>query len=87
MPYHKDKHIAFMHAQEGFRQAQEAHGELVRDSADFGRQLSHLKQEVNEAYQQIENALETAGEIQRDKLEKFKADLAAIVEDVNQFEG
>ena len=45
--------------------------EIVQDSASYGSQLNHLKQEVNEAYQQIENALEVASEHQRIQLEQI----------------
>ena len=56
---------------------------MVQDSASYGSQLKHLKNEVNEAYQQIENALEVASEKQRARLEQFQTDLQGIVNDVN----
>ncbi|MED3724532.1 hypothetical protein [Geobacillus stearothermophilus] len=58
----------------------------VRDQADYGHQLAHLRQEVNEAFAQIENALEVASETQRVQLEKFRSDLQAIVDEVNENE-
>ncbi|MEI5907916.1 hypothetical protein WAK64_12705 [Bacillus spongiae] len=85
MPYHKDKQQAFQAAQQGFVDAQNAVNELVLDGASYGKQLSHLKQEMNEAYQQIENALEVASEHQREQLERFKSDLSSIMTEVNEY--
>ncbi|MBG9550498.1 hypothetical protein ACOSZF_06940 [Cytobacillus firmus] len=85
MPYHKDKQQAFQAAQQGMEDAQELYAEIVKDSASYGHQLKHLKQEVNEAYAQIENALEVASEHQRTQLERFQQDLRSMVEDVNQY--
>ncbi|OCA90688.1 hypothetical protein A8F94_02080 [Bacillus sp. FJAT-27225] len=86
MPYHKNKQQAFQAAQQGYEEAQGLYMEIVRDSASYGHQLKHLKNEVNEAYQQIENALEVASEHQRAQLDQFRQDLKAIVEDVNNFQ-
>jgi flagellar biosynthesis chaperone FliJ len=83
MPYHKDKQQAFQAAQQGVEDAQELYQEIVRDSASYGHQLKHLQQEVNEAYQQIENALEVASEHQRVQLERFQQDLQQMVSEVN----
>jgi flagellar biosynthesis chaperone FliJ len=83
MPYHKDKQQAFQAAQQGVEDAQELYHEIVRDSASYGHQLKHLQQEVNEAYQQIENALEVASEHQRAQLERFQQDLQQMVSEVN----
>ena len=84
MPYHKNKQQAFQAAQQGVEDAQELYYEIVNDSANYGHQLKHLKQEVNEAYEQIENALEVASETQRAQLERFQQDLKKMVEVVNQ---
>ncbi|RIW38542.1 hypothetical protein D3H55_02310 [Bacillus salacetis] len=84
MPYHKDKQQAFQAAQQGHEEVKDAVNELVLDGADYGHQLAHLKNEVNEAYQQIENALETASEHQRGQLEKMKSDLTSVMQQVNQ---
>ncbi|AIE59866.1 hypothetical protein [Bacillus methanolicus] len=86
MPYHKNKQQAFQAAQQGVEDAQELYYEIVQDSANYGHQLKHLKQEVNEAFQQIENALEVASEHQRSQLKKFQQDLQNIVNDVNNTE-
>ncbi|WP_077213018.1 hypothetical protein [Bacillus dakarensis] len=86
MPYHKDKQQAFQAAQQGVNEAQELYQDIVRDSASYGHQLKHLKNEVNEAMQQIENALEVASDTQRSRLEQFRQDLHSIVTEVNQTE-
>ena len=83
MPYNKDKQQAFQAAQQGMEDAEELYYEIVRDSGAYGHQLKHLKQEVNEAYQQIENALEVASEHQRAQLERFQQDLQSMVSEVN----
>lgn len=84
MPYHKNKQQAFQAAQQGVEDVEEQYYEIVRESPNYGHQLQHLKQEVNEAYQQIENALEVASEHQRVQLEKFQNDLHKILDEVNQ---
>ena len=63
---------------------EELYYEIVNDSANYGHYLKHLKHEVNEAYEQIENALEVASEGQRAQLEQFQRDLAKMVEAVNE---
>ncbi|KOP82368.1 hypothetical protein ACFFHH_21975 [Cytobacillus solani] len=86
MPYQKNKQQAFQAAQQGVEDAEELYHEIVRDTASYGHQLKHLKQEVNEAYEQIENALEVASETQRAQLEKFQQDLSTMVQEVNEFQ-
>lgn len=84
MPYHKNKQQAFQAAQQGMEDAEEAYCQIVQDSASYGHQLKHLQREVNEAYQQIENALEVASEHQKVQLEQFQNDLRQMVDEVNQ---
>ncbi|MEK4147995.1 hypothetical protein NST02_13085 [Robertmurraya sp. FSL W8-0741] len=86
MPYHKNKQQAFQAAQQGVNEAQELYHEIVKDSASYGHQLKHLKEEVNEALQQIENALEVASEHQKSQLEQFRQDVTAIANEVNEAE-
>ncbi|WP_066062667.1 hypothetical protein [Neobacillus soli] len=85
-PYNKDKQQAFQAAQQGYEEAQGLFETIVNDSASYGHQLKHLKNEVNEAYQQIENALEVASEKQKSQLERFQQDLKSMVSEVNQTE-
>ncbi|MEQ2525259.1 hypothetical protein EKG37_06310 [Robertmurraya yapensis] len=84
MPYNKNKQQAFQAAQQGVNEAKDLYQEIVRDSASYGHQLKHLKNEVNEAYQQIENALEVASDTQKAQLEQFQHDLSSIVSQVNE---
>lgn len=86
MPYHKNKQQAFQAAQQGVTEAQGFYQDIVRDSASYGHQLKHLKNEVNEALEQIENALEVASETQKKQLEQFRQDISTIANEVNQFE-
>ncbi|MBO0960181.1 hypothetical protein J1P26_10640 [Neobacillus sp. MM2021_6] len=85
-PYNKDKQEAFQAAQQGYEEAQGLFETIVSDSASYGHQLKHLKNEVNEAYQQIESALEVASEHQKAQLEQFQLDLQNMVYEVNQTE-
>lgn len=86
MPYHKNKQQAFQAAQQSMEDAEELYSQIAEDGANYGHQLGHLKQEINEAYEQIQNALEVASEHQRAQLEKFQQDLISIVNEVNQYE-
>lgn len=86
MPYHKDKQQAFQAAQQGVEEAKGFFHDIVQDSASYGHQLKHLKKEVNEAYEQIANALEVATETQRQRLKAFQQDLQHIVREVNRME-
>ncbi|WP_445487194.1 hypothetical protein [Niallia sp. 03133] len=83
MLYHKNKQEAFQAAQRGLIETQTLYEDIVKDSASYGHQLKHLKQEINETYEQIENALEVASEHQREQLENFQKDLKSIVDEVN----
>jgi predicted nucleic acid-binding Zn-ribbon protein len=83
MPYSKNKQQSFQAAQQGATEAFDAYENIVKDGADYGAQLKHLTEEVNEAYQQINNALENASETQRQRLEQYQRDLEKIVNDVN----
>jgi len=84
MPYHSNKQEAFQDAQRNLYETQNLYQDIVKDSANYGHQLKHLKQEINETYQQIENALEVASEHQRQQLESFQKDLKSIVDEVNE---
>jgi flagellar biosynthesis chaperone FliJ len=85
MPYHKNKQQAFQAAQQGVEEVEGLYSEIVRDTQSYGHQLKHLQNEVNEAYQQIENALEVASEHQRAQLEQFMNDLQTMVSEVNTY--
>lgn len=84
MPYHKDKQQSFQAAQQGTNDALEAYNSVIKEDADYGTQLKHLSEEVNEAYEQINNALENASETQRHRLEQYQRDLQKIVNKVNE---
>ncbi|MEH7383606.1 hypothetical protein V7138_24330 [Bacillus sp. JJ1533] len=84
MPYHKDKQQAFQAAQQGTEQAKDVYANIVNNDPDYGAHLKRLKNEVNEAYQQIENALEVASEHQKSQLQQFQQDLQSIMNEVNE---
>lgn len=83
MPYNKNKQQAFQAAQQGVDHAVDIYKDLVRNDPDYGHHLKDLKDEVHEAFQQIDNALEVASENQLDQLHKFKSDLQSIVSHVD----
>jgi hypothetical protein len=83
VPYSKDKQQAFQAAQQGTEQARDIYESIVKDDPDYGVHLKRLKNEVNEAVQQITNALEVASDSQRDQLQQFQDDLQSIVSEVN----
>lgn len=84
LPYHKNKQQAFQAAQQGMKDVTDIFQDIVKDDPDYGHHLKQLKNEINEAYQQIENALEVASETQRGRLMQFKHDLESIVDEVNR---
>lgn len=82
MPYHKNKQQAFQAAQQGTTQAIDIYDNIVENDPDYGTHLKRLKNEVNEAYQQIENALEVASETQKEQLQQFQQDLQGIMSEI-----
>lgn len=83
LPYHKNKQQAFQSAQQGMKDVVDAYTQVTKDDSSYGTQLKHLKQEVNEAYEQIQNAKEVATEKERLRLEQYEQDLQQIVYEVN----
>lgn len=83
MPYNKNKQQAFQAAQQGVDHAVDIYKDLVRNDPDYGHHLKDLKNEVNEAFQQIDNALEVASETQLTQLRQFRSDLESIVSNVD----
>ncbi|MCU5481065.1 hypothetical protein [Bacillus cereus] len=86
MPYHKDKQQAFQAAQQGVTQAENAFNNTVKNDPNYGHDLKELRQEVQEAYEQIQNALEVASETQRPQLEQYENNLQNIMQHVDQLE-
>lgn len=86
MPYHKDKQQAFQAAQQGVTQAEHAYNNIVKNDPNYGHDLKELRQEVQEAYEQIQNALEVASETQRPQLEQYENNLKNIMRNVDQLE-
>ncbi|MBG0972034.1 hypothetical protein [Bacillus sp. SRB3LM] len=86
MPYHKDKQQAFQAAQQGVTQAENAFNNIVKNDLNYGHDLKELRQEVQEAYEQIQNALEVASETQRPQLEQYENNLQNIMRNVDQLE-
>ncbi len=84
MPYHKNKQQAFQAAQQGTEQVKDSYEAMDISGGDYGTHLKHLKNEINEAYQQINNALGVNSETQKDQLRQYQQDLKQIVDEVNQ---
>ena len=86
MPYHKDKQQAFQATRRGVTQAEHAYNNIVKNDPNYGHDLKELRQEVQEAYEQIQNALEVASETQRPQLEQYENNLQNIMQHVDQLE-
>jgi len=86
MPYNKNKQQAFQAAQQGYEQAINANKERIEaiNRADYGKELGHLTQEVNEAYQQIDKALGVASEHQYDQLKQYQEKLNEIMSEIEE---
>jgi hypothetical protein len=84
MPYHKNKQQAFQAAQQGTQQAKDLYDSLVDNDPNYGSMVKRLKNEINEAFENINNALEVASETQRKRLETFREELQKIVSDINE---
>ncbi|WP_028390735.1 hypothetical protein [Bacillus cihuensis] len=80
----QDKRRAFQAADQSYKQVQEAIHGIVKEGPDYGSQLKHVKQEMNEAYQQIESALQVASEHQREQLQQYQQDLQSMLDEVEQ---
>lgn len=83
MPYHKDKQQAFQAAQQGTEQAKDVFNAIVRNDPNYGHDFKRLENEVNEAMEQINNALEVASETQRPQLMQFQQELQSILQQGN----
>jgi len=86
MPHHKNKQQAFQAAQQGYEQAQKANQQRIEaiNKADYGKELAHLTQEVNEAYQQIDKALSVASEHQHKQLKQYQDHLNEIMAEMER---
>ncbi|MFD0770072.1 hypothetical protein ACFQZ1_14930 [Bacillus sp. CGMCC 1.60114] len=84
MPYHKDKQQAFQAAQQGTVDAENVYNNIVKNDPNYPQDLKHLRQEVHEAYEQIQNALEVASETQRKQLQQYEQDLQHIMQNVEE---
>ncbi|MFJ7747911.1 hypothetical protein [Peribacillus sp. NPDC097295] len=79
----QDKRRSFQEAQQSFKQVNDAFSAIEKTAPNYGMELKHVKQEVNEAYQQIQSAFSTATEHQREQLKQFEQDIQVIVNEVN----
>ncbi|MFD4819055.1 hypothetical protein [Peribacillus butanolivorans] len=79
----QDKRRTFQEAQQSHQQVTDLYSSIEKTAPNYGTELKHMKQEVNEAFQQIQSALVTASEHQREQLKQFEQDIQAIVNEVN----
>ena len=87
MPYHKNKMAAFEAAQNGMRKVTDVYVNLqaMKHDPEFGREVKRFWEEINEAYQQVENADEVASEHQREQLSEFRETLEQYVSELNEY--
>lgn len=79
----QDKRRSFQEAQQSYKQVNDVYSSIEKTAPNYGTELKHVKQEVNEAYQQIQSALANASEHQHVQLKQFEQDIQEIVNDVN----
>ena len=79
----QDKRRSFQEAQQSYKQVNDAYSSIEKTAPNYGTELKHVKQEVNEAYQQIQSALANASEHQREQLKQYEQDIQVIVNEVN----
>lgn len=73
----------FQSAQQGTKQAADAYADMDPHSPDYGRQVTRVMQEVNEALQQIQKASAYASEHQKEQLGQYLDQLQTILGDIN----
>ncbi|MFG6115006.1 hypothetical protein ACGTN9_07435 [Halobacillus sp. MO56] len=80
MSYYQNKQEAFQHASNKVNEAERTADDVIMaiHEADYGTELAHLKEEVNQAYQQVEKALTVASEHQETQLQSYKQQLDKI---------
>jgi len=78
MPYHKNSQQAYQAAEQNYLQAMEVFENIDSSSPEYGHYLKRLKQEIQEAEQTIENALEVATETQRIQLYAYRDELEKL---------
>lgn len=88
MSNHKNKEEAFWAAESGVKEALDQLGVVksVLNEASLGKELSHLKNEVSEATQQIQKALEVCSDTQHERLKEFQVQINKIEEEMDSFE-
>ena len=88
MSYEKNKQQAFQAAEHGLNEVK-GRFEVVKSvqhTGAFGREMAELKNEVSEATQQIQKALEECSHTQHGRLNMFQAELATITDEMNQLD-
>jgi soluble cytochrome b562 len=88
MSNHKNKEEAFWAVESGVKEASDQL-EVVKsvlNEAALGKELSHLKNEVSEANQQIQKALEVCSDTQHERIKEFQVKINKITEEMDSFE-
>ncbi|MFD1018303.1 hypothetical protein [Thalassobacillus hwangdonensis] len=80
MSYYQNKQEAFQHASNKMKQVEDSAAHVLESihEADYGTELAHLQEEINQAYQQVEKALTVSSEHQEKQLQSYKAQLDKI---------
>ncbi len=90
MSYEKNKQQGFQAAEHGFNEVKGRFQVVksVKGTGAMGREMAELKNEVSEAYQQIENALEVCSDTQHTQLNQYKAqldDMATMMDEMDTY--
>ncbi|MCD7033655.1 hypothetical protein LRR81_05375 [Metabacillus sp. GX 13764] len=84
MPYHKNKQQSFQAAQQSAADAVELNHAVSKEDADYGSQMKHVKEEVNEAFAQIDSARENASATQNSRLDEFQQEIETIADEMDR---
>lgn len=83
MGSYKDNQLTFQAAQKGTKEVMDILNNIDVNGSAYGHQLKQLKQEINEAFQQIDSALIIASEHQKEQLKEYQSELQNIMSQID----
>lgn len=83
MGSYKDNQLTFQAAQKGTKEVMDILNNMDVNGSLYGHQIKQLKQEINEAFQQIDSALIIASEHQKEQLKEYQSELQNIMSQID----
>jgi len=83
MGSYKDNQLTFQAAQKGTKEVMDILNNIDVNGSSYGHQIKQLKQEINEAFQQIDSALIIASEHQKEQLKEYQSELQNIMSQID----